>query len=951
MKRITSFILILTILILALPVYAQNTADNYEYIMPLEFSRVERIKNFGIYKATHKDGTVAIYDTDGNKLSDNYDYIGEFDEFNALAGKDGKTYVLGYQGYVSHEYDGNVIGISDETIFIDHGGNNDDRPLSYYLGEFGVYHGKTLVSTQAYSKFIQKNQYDCMNFFNGHMLYFDNYKVGTVNNNFEVVIPAIYDEIQMPYEGWLFVAKYEGKYGFLDYEGTKVGEFEYDYIKPLYDEYNTFYVTSKDGFYGLVDVQGNIVISPTLQYQPNKVYIDNRLIVVSVENTRKDKDEYGTLYGVIDFEGNTILPLEHIDISDISEGRIAAKKSYDHGGYYNLDGKEVTDFNYRMISSYNEGVAFASRANSDGSWNHHVLDYNGNVAFESDEWSHGYRNGIAYTLSKKLIDKDGNIIADFSGTNIRVDNSYWWEDANLWGVTNKDDFTVTDGTYYGVIRCTKPETKTEPLYDYEYIDYGNVKNINVYASIGYVFELYSGETKYLDLYGNEITKEQMWKTEPQDEIREQFVKKYGEDNAFRFGDELYKVKIDGKWCLVDGNESLIKKYQSGEPFIFDGVKEYILVFDDGNNIITDENHNVLIETDDNVTQITENGYIVSFTDNNVYKVTATDGTVLVNNAKHIEHIGMDVFAVTDSVGTRLVNSKGNTIISNYNYVTKVGDNGYIGVSTYGFEGYINTDGEYMLALPKGYYVQTAFSEGMASVVQNMIYSRYGDTSYINEKGEIVLSQIETNGHRWMMGGEFKNGIAYIGRGLGKAGCIAGNVVRCTYDTPSDWAKEDVDKAKELGLIPEHLQSRYRKNITRESFCELIYELPIVKEKTYDELSTAYTDTDNQKVLMLSDLGIINGVGDGKFAPQDYLTREQAATILHRVYQLFDEQLRADDELFADDIYISDWAKNSVYTMKQHGIMNGTGDNNFSPKESYSTEQSMITILRLYNILN
>ena len=727
MKHIMSYVLVLAILVLSLPVYAQDTADNYEYIMPVEFIRIERDARFVVYTATHKDGTVAIYDSDGNKISDNYDYIGEFDDFNALAGKDGKTYVVGYHGKVSTEYDGNVIGISDETVFIDHGENNDDRPLSYYQGEFGVYHGSELVSTQPYSKFVQKNKYDCLKFYNGHMLYFENYKVGTVNSNFEVEIPAIYDDIYLAKEGWLIIGVYEGKYGFIEDDSVNNDNFIYDYIKPLYDEHFSYYVTTKDGLYGLVDAHGNVIMQPTLQYEPQRVYTDNRMIVVAAENTREDKDEYGVLYGVIDFDGNVVLPIEHIDISGISEGRISAKKSYDHGGFYNLDGEEVTEFNYRMISTYSEGAVFASRANSDGSWDNHVLDYNGNVMFEAPDWSNGYRNGLAYVFGKKIIDKKGNVVADLSKDNLTVESSYWWDDAYLWGTSNKDDFIVSNGEYYGIIRCTKPETKTQPLYDYEYIDYGNVKDINVYPSVGYVFELYSGETKYLDLYGNEITKEQMWKTEPQDEIREQLVKKYGENNAFRFGDELYKVKIDRKWCLVDQNEKVLKRYDSGDPYLYDGADGYILVIDGNKNIITDNNHNVLLELDEYATFITETGCVISYNDENVYKLTDSDGNVLVNNARHIEHIGSGVFAVTDTIGTRLVNSKGNTIISNYNYATKVGDNGYIGISTYNFEGYINTDGEYMLSLPKGYYVQGAFSEGMSSVVQNMIYSRYGDT--------------------------------------------------------------------------------------------------------------------------------------------------------------------------------------------------------------------------------
>ncbi len=291
MKKITALILALVLFGMNVPALAQSSVQNYEYILPLEFSRIERIKNFDIYKCTDKTGKVSLYDADGNKISESYDYIGEFDDFNALAGKDGKTYVLGYHGYVSHEYDGSVIGISDEIVFIDHGDNNDGRPFSYYQGEFGVYHGKTLVSSHPYSKFIQKNQYDCLKFYNGQMLYFDNYKVGTVNDNFEIVIPAVYDEIRMPREGWLLIAKYDGKYGFLNHDGETVGGFEYDYIKPLYDEYNTFYVTSKEGLYGLVDEYGNVVIATVLEYEPNKVYIDNRLIVVSTQNTREDKDE------------------------------------------------------------------------------------------------------------------------------------------------------------------------------------------------------------------------------------------------------------------------------------------------------------------------------------------------------------------------------------------------------------------------------------------------------------------------------------------------------------------------------------------------------------------------------------------------------------------------------------------------------------------------------------
>ncbi len=870
MKKNLSIILLTTMIVstcITQIVYASDS-KNYSILLSCDFTEIRYDKRFGVFVGTHKDGSVAVYDNNGKKVSDDYDYIGEFDTFNTIARKDGKTYVLGHHGIISYEIEGDAIGFSDSVAFVDLGNNNDGRPLSYYQGEFGVVVGGKQVMTQPYSRYIQKNKYDSFKFINGHMLFFENGKVGTVDTSFNVQIPSEYDDLYLAKKGWLIIGVKDGKYGFVNADGTDAEKFVYDHIKPLYDDNRSYYITLKDGLYGLVNGSGNVIIDNVLELCPEKIYPDNELIVVSRSNEREDKDEYGLLYGVIDFSGREIIPAEHIDIPGISEGRISAKKSYDHGGFYDLDGNEVSEFNYRMISTYSEGKVFASRQNSDGGWSNHVLDYDGNVLFNAPDWSNGYRNGVAYVFGKKFIDKTGNVIVDLSSDNLTVSSSYWWDEAYLWGTTPKDNFVVSNGEYYGVIRLNI-EQNIEPVYEYEYIDYGNVKDINVYKE-GYEFLLYSGETKYMDLAGNEITKEQMWK-ETSDE--------YDTD---------------------------VSEYQS----------------------------------------------LISYDDNMKYKLYDRDGKIIIDNAKDIQHIGKGVFSVyyENSTG-KLVNSKGKVLISGYNYITGVGDNGYIGVSTYDFEGYINTDGDYIFSLPKGYYVQGTFSEGLASVVCDMVYSRYGKTSYINENGEFALIQDDKSGLGWYMGGEFKNGIAYIGRGLGKAGCIAGNLVRCVYDFPSEWAKSDIENAIEKNLVPEHLQKRYRKNITRESFCELIYELPFVKERASDVGKIKYADTDNEIVLRLSELGVINGVGDGLFAPKEYLTREQAATILCRVYELLDSNIVSDTDIFADEEQISDWAKESVYKMKKSGIMNGTGDNKFSPKETYTTEQSVVTILRLFNDLN
>ena len=44
------------------------------------------------------------------------------------------------------------------------------------------------------------------------------------------------------------------------------------------------------------------------------------------------------------------------------------------------------------------------------------------------------------------------------------------------------------------------------------------------------------------------------------------------------------------------------------------------------------------------------------------------------------------------------------------------------------------------------------------------------------------------------------------------------------DIPSDWAKAEIDKAKEIDLLPEKLQGKYASDITREEFSEVAVKL-------------------------------------------------------------------------------------------------------------------------------
>ena len=45
-----------------------------------------------------------------------------------------------------------------------------------------------------------------------------------------------------------------------------------------------------------------------------------------------------------------------------------------------------------------------------------------------------------------------------------------------------------------------------------------------------------------------------------------------------------------------------------------------------------------------------------------------------------------------------------------------------------------------------------------------------------------------------------------------------------------------------------------------------------------------------------------------------------------------------------------WAKTAVGQMQLSRIMSGTGNNQFSPQQSYTREQSVVTIVRMCELL-
>lgn len=174
--------------------------------------------------------------------------------------------------------------------------------------------------------------------------------------------------------------------------------------------------------------------------------------------------------------------------------------------------------------------------------------------------------------------------------------------------------------------------------------------------------------------------------------------------------------------------------------------------------------------------------------------------------------------------------------------------------------------------------------------------------------------------------------------------------RIVVEGASAWATENIVYAIVYKLVPYDLQTNYTQPITRSEFCALAVALyETVTSQTITERKM-FTDTSDVNVEKMGALGVVTGVGDNRFDPNGTVTREQAATMLARLSAAIDKPLPEKSADFVDRLTISSWAVLAVGQVQAAGIMSGVGNNQFSPTTNYTKEQSIITMLRLFNVV-
>ena len=171
----------------------------------------------------------------------------------------------------------------------------------------------------------------------------------------------------------------------------------------------------------------------------------------------------------------------------------------------------------------------------------------------------------------------------------------------------------------------------------------------------------------------------------------------------------------------------------------------------------------------------------------------------------------------------------------------------------------------------------------------------------------------------------------------------------SLNTTSPWARSEMVSAIIKGFVPANLQDNYQNIITRAEFAALAVKFFETVTGTEITERRTFADTNDINVEKAAGIRVVTGIGNNRFNPNGQLTREEAATMLSRLANALEQPLPNHQATFSDAGSVSSWATIAVGQMQASGVMTGSG-NRFSPHGPYTREQSIATILRLFDIV-
>ena len=168
---------------------------------------------------------------------------------------------------------------------------------------------------------------------------------------------------------------------------------------------------------------------------------------------------------------------------------------------------------------------------------------------------------------------------------------------------------------------------------------------------------------------------------------------------------------------------------------------------------------------------------------------------------------------------------------------------------------------------------------------------------------------------------------------------------------NDWFYDAVTYVYSEGMMDGVSDTQFapNSNLTRGMVVTMLYRLEDEPRVTgfsgFDDVASGawYADA----VTWAAENGIVNGVSDAEFAPNDNITREQLAAILYRYAEYNDYDVSGRDDLseFTDRSSISSYALDAMRWAVDEGLITGITDTTIEPQGTATRAQAATMFMR------
>lgn len=181
-----------------------------------------------------------------------------------------------------------------------------------------------------------------------------------------------------------------------------------------------------------------------------------------------------------------------------------------------------------------------------------------------------------------------------------------------------------------------------------------------------------------------------------------------------------------------------------------------------------------------------------------------------------------------------------------------------------------------------------------------------------------------------------------------------------HDTANHWAAEAISDlaARHIfeDIVAEPIvkgqdtsQFEPDKRVTRAEFAALLVRaIGLSGSNTSNFTDVPKTAWYSHDVAAAVEAGVVQGVSDSSFSPDDLVTREQMAVMLMRAWAIMPEHASSDPRSikFQDQDEMSSWAQQAIRDAAANGLLNGTQDGLFTPK-GHTTRAETVQALHNY----